>query len=361
MNVDLSIILPTFNRLPYLQRAVINIEKEFRSLSHEVLVVLGKDDDSFAWLTQFKDSYPSLRLVEDELLQGNSAAIMQCVPLLQGDYVMITSDHLFHLGEEFPSIIRRLSKGDLSAIFLKYYRAGSKSPYRIFVGRKSKSYMGNPMPKILVTPEAAVYVRKDFTKYFLSISTDFRNYGWGICITIRLLLDGRKVAHARAYTTLEIPIYDPDDRSHQRRQENESRRAMDQVYAEFSDVGTCIYDGLSFIRRLRVRAAQESLHWINRVLNKPPPRLHRWPFKSRNDARMFDRLIEAPDAEEEPSSVRSLRGPDQSIDRRFWPRVTEPLFDCLYGMCSAHIKKDSQRCDTVFLIQQLPEHRREAR
>lgn len=354
MQTDLSIILPTLNRLPYLQRAVLNLEREFQTTSHELLVVLGANDQSMPWLSAHAKRYRNIKIIIDEHLDGNVSAISQCLPAVQGKYLMVSSDHIFHIGNEFKTLFARMVDQDLSAVFLKYYRAGSRTPYRIFVSRRSKSYAGNPIPRILVTPEAAVYRSNEFLKYFSAASLRFRNYGWGIYITISLLADGLKVGHAKAYTTFEIPISEPHDSSHSRRKKNEAPHANNEVYVEFRDFGEDIFRQVPTFTRWRVRAAQGLLDWMNRGMNKPLFRTKSDDSLVKNKCQKFDNLVAFSQSNYEPDSIAESRDSTGSLDCRLFPRVAEKIFDIIYPMCSAYTVTEKGGSGAVLFIQQVP-------
>jgi glycosyltransferase involved in cell wall biosynthesis len=356
MQIDLSIILPTLNRLSYLQRAVLNLEREFQTTSHELLVVLGANDQSMPWLRARAKRYRNIKIIIDEQLDGNVQAISQCLPAVQGKYLMVSSDHFFHIGNEFKKLLARMVDQDLSAIFLKYYRAGSRTPYRIFVSRRSKSYVGNPIPRILVTPEAAVYRSNEFLKYFSAASLRFRNYGWGIYITIRLLADGLKIGHAKGYTAFEIPISDPNDLSHRRRKKNEARIIMNEVYDEFRDLGKDLFRQVPTFTRWRVRVAQGLLDWMNRGMNKSMFQRKSGAFQAKKKCHKFDDLVAFSESNYEPDSIAKSRGSTGSLDYRLFPWVAEKLFDILYPMCSAYTVTENGRSDAVLFIQQIPEN-----
>ena len=352
---DLSIILPTYNRLPYLKVALNNIVTEFDGINYELIIAVAGEDGSREYLQQHYKNYPQLRVVEDHIKEGNYIAISQCLDSVSGRFIMIGVDHYLHFGQAFPGLIDCLSSSDLKAIFLKYYRSGHVAPYRIFGGRRAKTYQGNWCPKLLVLPENAIFDRPTFVRIFRNLEGRFRNYGWATYLTYQLLNEGEKIGHARRYTSIEIAISDAGDSPHERREVGRSAmEEMDEVYREFRDLGQRLYRCLPTITRYRVRFFQTLIGWSVRWLNGNSLGKCMTSLGTEQAPTKIDRLVRWPADPSEPESYTRARRPDGSIDKRLFPKFLERAFDLIYPLSSACCIKESSCTDEVFLVQQLP-------
>lgn len=108
--VEISVIVPTRNALPFLERCLRSIEQQtFRSF--EVIVVNdGSDDGSAAWLDERLAQKPAYRVVHHELPQGLSAARNHGIALARGRFLaFLDADDWFE-----PTMLETLHRAVLS-------------------------------------------------------------------------------------------------------------------------------------------------------------------------------------------------------------------------------------------------------
>ncbi|MCZ7672777.1 MAG: glycosyltransferase family 2 protein [Chloroflexi bacterium] len=88
----ISVVMPTYNRLPRLQRVLKAFEKQtFSTANFEVIVVSdGSLDGTNDYLNSFRPSFPFVLIIQEN--QGPAAARNKGIDKASGDYILFVDD-----------------------------------------------------------------------------------------------------------------------------------------------------------------------------------------------------------------------------------------------------------------------------
>lgn len=87
--IDLSIVFPTANRLPYLTRCIESVRAHIGDLSYEFVIVDGGSTDGTA---EYLAMQPDVKLIQHGALLGANKAFRDGLLAASGDYVCQLSD-----------------------------------------------------------------------------------------------------------------------------------------------------------------------------------------------------------------------------------------------------------------------------
>lgn len=98
-----SILIPTWNNLPYLQACIRSIRK-YSSFDHEILVHVNEGkDDTIAWLEK-----QQVRFTQSDANIGICSAVNQLLEISTKDYVLYLNDDMFVLPEWDANLFRAI-------------------------------------------------------------------------------------------------------------------------------------------------------------------------------------------------------------------------------------------------------------
>jgi glycosyltransferase involved in cell wall biosynthesis len=89
--IDLSVVFPTANRLPYLKRCIESVRANIGDLSYEFVIVDGGSTDGTA---EYLAKQPDVKFIQHGALLGSNKAFRDCFLASSGEYVCQLSDDI---------------------------------------------------------------------------------------------------------------------------------------------------------------------------------------------------------------------------------------------------------------------------
>ena len=112
MSVDLSFLLPTYNRCEYLKKAVESIEDGFKKLTYEIIIDDGGSvDDTLSYLDSIEDK-SHIKIIREGRLSGIMQTHINMLKQVEGRYVFSANDDAIYIEKPFIKAIDEMNSND---------------------------------------------------------------------------------------------------------------------------------------------------------------------------------------------------------------------------------------------------------
>lgn len=111
-NLELSIVIPTYNERYNLQILIPKIEEVFKNTRHEIIVVDDNSPDNTAGCAaELNKKYGNICVINRKQKQGIGAALRYGYTVAQGKIILSTDADLSFAPEDMPRLIARINEG----------------------------------------------------------------------------------------------------------------------------------------------------------------------------------------------------------------------------------------------------------
>ncbi len=200
MSIKLSIIIPTYNRLPHLKKCLDSIFTGFNDLDYEVIVVDGgSNDGSIKYLKSLKDS---IILIEQTELIGVVKTLNICFKICKGEYVFPVADDFII----YPNVIE-----NICCFMDEHSNMG-------LVGPKNQETKYNNLHNILnwgspywiFSPKTFI-IRKSVLEEIGYFDEKFRTYYIDVDFPLMVLICGYSICVSRDVGVVHYRLHDQDN------------------------------------------------------------------------------------------------------------------------------------------------------
>jgi dolichol-phosphate mannosyltransferase len=195
--LDVSIILPTYNEAGNIERIVVEISKVFADsgLTGETIVVDDDSADGTAGIVAELSRHYGVRLFVRKDQRGLATAVLKGFELAQGRVCLVMDADLSHPVGSVPDMVRPILKGDCDMTVGSRYVAGGGAQDWPFVRRiisKGSGLLARGVTKLSDPTSGFMAIRRS-----LLVDAHLDPVGWKIVLETAVKLDPK---------VIEIPI-----------------------------------------------------------------------------------------------------------------------------------------------------------
>ncbi|MEM7590603.1 MAG: glycosyltransferase [Cyanobacteria bacterium P01_A01_bin.83] len=177
----ISVVIPTYNRLPILQKSIAALEKQTltdnKVQDYEIVIVDdGSSDRTLAWLRENKDNLPHVKVWQQQH-QGAAAARNLGVANAQGDTIIFIDSDLVVTDSFLQSHANALVKGSLTLKSDRLFTYGAVINTNNFHDPTSEPYKITDFSAAYFATGNVAIARKWLIEAGL-FDTGFQLYGW---------------------------------------------------------------------------------------------------------------------------------------------------------------------------------------
>ncbi|WP_319419755.1 glycosyltransferase family 2 protein [Pleurocapsa sp. FMAR1] len=177
----ISVVIPTYNRLPILQKSLVALEKQELTDNkidgyEIVLVDDGSTDKTLSWLTENKAQFPHVKIFEQNH-QGAAAARNLGVKKAQGDTIVFIDSDLVVTNSFLQSHANALVKGKQEIKSDRLFTYGAVINTNNFENPTSEPYKITDFSAAYFATGNVAIARKWLSEAGL-FDTGFKLYGW---------------------------------------------------------------------------------------------------------------------------------------------------------------------------------------
>jgi glycosyltransferase involved in cell wall biosynthesis len=195
---ELTVIMPVFNELPTVERAIHGVVDAGLSDGLELLVVDDGSVDGTSELLASQDWPAAVRILRHERNRGKGAAIRTALTEARGRFTTILDADLEYDPADIASLLDPLRSGEARAVFgTRAFRSHSAFSFWYVVGNRAVTLVANLVYNSWISDLMTCYKAME-TELFRSLDLGERGFAIEAEITARLLGAGVRV--------FEVPI-----------------------------------------------------------------------------------------------------------------------------------------------------------
>jgi glycosyltransferase involved in cell wall biosynthesis len=195
---ELTVIMPVFNELPTVERAIHGVVDAGLSDGLELLVVDDGSVDGTSELLASQDWPAGVRILRHERNRGKGAAIRTALTEARGRFTTILDADLEYDPADIASLLAPLRAGEARAVFgTRAFRSHSAFSFWYVVGNRAVTFVANLVYNSWISDLMTCYKAME-TELFRSLDLAESGFAIEAEITARLLGAGVRV--------FEVPI-----------------------------------------------------------------------------------------------------------------------------------------------------------
>jgi glycosyltransferase involved in cell wall biosynthesis len=142
--VKLSILMPVYNEVATLERAVKRVLDVDYPVETELVIVDDGSSDGTRELYSQWSADPRIRIDLKEKNEGKGSAIRKAAQIATGDYVIICDADLEYAPEEIPELLQPLMRGDATVVYgTRTFGSHNAYSYHYVLGNKGVTTFAN--------------------------------------------------------------------------------------------------------------------------------------------------------------------------------------------------------------------------
>jgi dolichol-phosphate hexosyltransferase len=198
MSVELTVLMPVYNELETVERAVEGVLAAGLGDSIELLVVDDGSTDGTSDLLRQREWPPQVRLLSHERNLGKGAALRTALAEARGDYSAVMDADLEYDPRDLPLLLEPLREGRAQVVFgTRAFKSHSAYSFWYVVGNRAVTFAANLLYNSWISDMMTGHKAMS-TQLFRSLDLRERGFAIEAEITARLLSGGTRI--------YEVPI-----------------------------------------------------------------------------------------------------------------------------------------------------------